>query len=408
MPWHFALAVGFTFVVAPVAAQSAADWGAADHAIAARFAPVFHQGMVGTRFDFITNFDFDGDWVGDNNWANAGAPAKPQRAYVYYAVSETATHYFVHYAAFHPRDYKGGELTGALLSRAARRGAKASTRVRKTSIADDVVLAHENDLEGCLEVAEKRGTRLEDAEVVLVETLAHNRYLKFRPDPTLTADVGALRVEHQQPLLYIEPKGHGIEAYADQERGLAPGDEKSGTVTGEHASPEPETSGIVRRAAELIGGLDRTRRLVNLERAEQVRVYRHTGTADDPEKVSGDVGYALLPLFDTLWARSQDAPNETFGAAQDYGARSITAANAMPPAARSVRLGSRGSSFRGVQGAENMARPPWGWFDMSERSRPLGEWFFDPAAVVQRHFPSLVFDQTYVHQPFLELVRPSP
>lgn len=407
LPRHFALAVGFALVVAPAAAQSPADWGPADHAIAAKFAPVFHQGMVGTRFDFITNFDFDGDWVGDNNWANAGDPATPQRAYVYYAVSETPTHYFVHYAAFHPRDYKGGELTGALLSRAARRGAKASTRVRKTSIADDVVLAHENDLEGCLVVAEKRGARLEDAEVVLVETLAHNRYLKFRPDPTLTDDVGALRVEHQQPLLYIEPKGHGMEAYADQERRSAVGDEKSATLTGGRALPEPEKAGIVQRAAELISGLDRTRKLVNLERAEQVRVYRYTGTADDPEKVDGDVGYALVSLLDTMWARSRSAPNETFGAAQDYGAREVIVAGGGPATRRTVRLGSIGSSFRGVQGAENMARPPWGWFDMSERNRPLGEWFFDPATVVQRHFPALNIETAYVHQPFLGLIRPT-
>lgn len=47
------------------AAPTASD--VRDRAIAERFAPIFHQGMVASRFSFITNFDFDGDWVGDNN-----------------------------------------------------------------------------------------------------------------------------------------------------------------------------------------------------------------------------------------------------------------------------------------------------------------------------------------------------
>ena len=43
-------------------------WGSArnavrDRDIAARFAPVFHQALGSApRFDYITNFDFDGDW----------------------------------------------------------------------------------------------------------------------------------------------------------------------------------------------------------------------------------------------------------------------------------------------------------------------------------------------------------
>ena len=54
----------------------------------------------------------------------------------------------------------------------------------------------------------------------------------------------------------------------------------------------------------------------------------------------------------------------------------------------------------------NMARPPWGWFDSSEKDRPLGEWFFDPAGTIKRHFalPSS-FSVTYVHQPARGLFR---
>lgn len=39
-----------------------------DKQIAAQFAPVFYQGLGDSpRSDFITNFDFDGDWKSDNN-----------------------------------------------------------------------------------------------------------------------------------------------------------------------------------------------------------------------------------------------------------------------------------------------------------------------------------------------------
>src|SRR5258708_7175038 len=86
-------------------------------AVAARFAPIFYQALGDKpRSDYITNFDFDGDWRGDNNWEHTDDKSFPLRAYIYYAVSETQTHFFIHYVVFHPRDYKGGERKGLILS----------------------------------------------------------------------------------------------------------------------------------------------------------------------------------------------------------------------------------------------------------------------------------------------------
>ena len=43
-----------------------------DREIAVRLAPTLYQALgPDPRFDYITAFDFDGDWRGDNNWANA-------------------------------------------------------------------------------------------------------------------------------------------------------------------------------------------------------------------------------------------------------------------------------------------------------------------------------------------------
>ena len=165
-----------------------------DREIPVRFAPQFHQGVIGSeRFDYITNFDFDGDWHGDNNWEHAADTRYPMKAYVYYSVSETPTHYFIHYAAFHPRDWKGGEKTGRFLSGTIRNGTTVGGTIGARGVLDDLVLSHENDLEGCLVVAAKHGARLESARVVLVETMAHNQYLRFTPEPGPRA-IDTLRV----------------------------------------------------------------------------------------------------------------------------------------------------------------------------------------------------------------------
>ena len=58
----------------------------------------------------MTNFDYDNDWVATNNWDNLHRT--PLRAYMYYSVTETKTHWFVMYSSFHPRDYAACIPTG--------------------------------------------------------------------------------------------------------------------------------------------------------------------------------------------------------------------------------------------------------------------------------------------------------
>src|SRR3569623_2061721 len=83
--------------------------------IASKTAPVFHQALGGhPRGDYPTNFDFDGDWIGTNNWSHAGNKKYKLKGYIYYSVQETETHYYIHYAVFHARDYKGGVRKGVI------------------------------------------------------------------------------------------------------------------------------------------------------------------------------------------------------------------------------------------------------------------------------------------------------
>jgi hypothetical protein len=69
--------------------------------LARHYAPVIRQGAI-TDQDYITALDFDGDWVGNNNWENQ--PTGDLSAYVYYSVIESETHWFIFYSLFHPRD----------------------------------------------------------------------------------------------------------------------------------------------------------------------------------------------------------------------------------------------------------------------------------------------------------------
>lgn len=412
-------------LVRVAAAQPAPPaWEARDHEIAARFAPVFHQGVVGSgRFDYITNFDFDGDWAGDNNWRNAADTRFPLKAYVYYAVSETPTHYLIHYAAFHPRDYKGGEATGALMSQAVRRGAQEAKRVINAPIVDDVVLAHENDLEGCLVIVEKRGDSLDGAAVVAVETLAHNKYLKYQQSATIASGIQPFELDGQHPRIYIEPKGHGMQAWANQpvtnaqSNALpiplpgASGNRASGNPGGGSGSAGAtgNGNGLAQRLGGLVSGINTARKLANSEGEERILVYRYTGTADDPDATNGDVGYALTPTFTTLWPRARGDVNTSFAVTQDFGTRKVSVVTSEGTTTRDAVLGVMGSSFRGLEGAANMARPPWGWFDMNERDQPAGQWFLDPASVVVRHFDDLKSAATaYIHQPFLGVFRAAP
>ncbi|HZG53895.1 MAG TPA: hypothetical protein VEZ40_17455 [Pyrinomonadaceae bacterium] len=339
---------------------------ARDHEIASQFAPVFHQSLGDQRrHDYITNFDFDGDWRGDNNWDNADNTRYPLRAYVYYAVSETPTHFFIHYAVFHPRDYKGSGTGGRILSEIIREGVRHGGRYDPTGLSGDAVLAHENDMEGCLVVAAKAGAELREARVVFVETMAHDRFLKYVPDAA-AGDKRAfdeVRLDAGRPELYVEAKGHGVLAFDGGEK-------------------QRQSNGKL--------------------------VYKFTGRADDPEKsasASAEIGYALLPLSTTLWPRARGGVNQTFGTTYHYGARSFSTAH-NPARRMNVNLGALGATFRGNKGAPNAARPPWGWFDRGDRGGARGEWFFDPAVTVKRHFkPGGDFSVAYTHAPFLGVSR---
>ncbi len=152
--------------------------------LARHWAPVFFQDTDDSYYvgDFITNFDFDGDYVGRNNWESLeGRSSVP--AYVYFAVSETDSHYFLNYSLFHPRDWHEW-LTPDM---------------------------HENDFEGVELALRKDGAY---GVLVALETLAHNDFSQYGGsdiEPGTQDLEGRITVDAAgRPRVFVEAKGHGI------------------------------------------------------------------------------------------------------------------------------------------------------------------------------------------------------
>ena len=171
-----------------------------------RWAPVVFQDTWPSEYflrgDYITSVNFDGDYVGKNNWENADSSNAAYRAHVYYSRVETQTHYFVGYYFFHPQDRSGPNQ-------------------------------HENDLEGILLAIRKAGLY---GELIAMETIAHGPFYQYvtpglgtTESPTGTAPDGMIvRIADvatnpatgtpatmpyliaDHPAVYVEPGGHGV------------------------------------------------------------------------------------------------------------------------------------------------------------------------------------------------------
>lgn len=151
----FALASTLTSVSAH--ADSARD-ASFRTALGLRWAPIHHQQThrdgrhsLDGAADYLTSFDFDGDFDARNNWENCGNPRYPLTAHAYFSMTETRSHWFVIYVFFHPRDW--------------------SSRFLETE--------HENDSEGVLVAIERDGSRFGTLRAAV--TVVHDDFYSYVP-----------------------------------------------------------------------------------------------------------------------------------------------------------------------------------------------------------------------------------
>ena len=356
-----------------------------DLELARRYAPVFYQRLAGgdfdRRFDYITNFDFDGDWVGNNNWEHAVDKRFPMRAYVYYAVVETETHYFITYAAFHARDWSAVQpLLGSVLDQIQK--SEKYGKYLPPELRQVVELNHENDLEGAQFIIRKAG-RAGPEQVEAVETVAHDEFHAYLSEATTLAPPrhhdGVLHLEQGRPALYAEAQKHGIHAYPYHGHG-------AGSIFDVPDGP--------------------------------LLVSRYKGVAEDPERMPaqaegkepGDVGYDLLPLYSAFWkkARGLEKPNLTFGEVFDFGdsyCRQVPRGVLGRIAGSLCKLGNTGVALRGDFAGKNKAMLPWGWSSPQEPQLARGDWFLSPVQLMKAHYPDAESSQTYLSNPFLGVFR---
>lgn len=167
----------------------------ADLELARRYAPwIFHEvHATRGRQDLPAAVDFDGNLDGDDNWESF--PRCELVPTLYYAHLETATHYFLAYHVFHPRDWEPFELPG-------------------------LHLTHEGDGENLQVVVEKASGR-----VVLLFAQAHYRGETHAPEGApgssrdealiLVGDEGRTGDDGTHAAVFIESCGHGIYGLGD-------------------------------------------------------------------------------------------------------------------------------------------------------------------------------------------------
>src|SRR5512140_1398388 len=139
-------------------AELTADDPSARAQLALRWAPVHYQDVdqtgshaLGGAADYITNYDFDGNLNGRDNWDHAGNAAFPLRAHAYYSVVETSSHWFLVYLFFHPRDWTDSFFD----------------------------TEHENDAEGVMLAVRRDGSTFGKLQAAV--TVAHTDFFSYVP-----------------------------------------------------------------------------------------------------------------------------------------------------------------------------------------------------------------------------------
>jgi hypothetical protein len=294
-----------------------------------RFAPVFLQNRKPKRTrtdngeayeDHFVRIDYDGDWNGFDNSANLKEAATHNRdltAHVYYGVQETARHYYLHFAYFHPRDPKWLGF-------------------------------HENDVEGGMVVVRKVASwseQLTRQQLVMVQAQAHNRFAYRKAnelcDDTRRPHPGAVR-------LWDGPRQDAPDP------GLA-GGRGCPELWARHRDPRSRRN-LRRDAFVYVPG-----------EAAGVPVVPPAGTVHELVSLTGDrdgdgqldtnAGVVSSP---GLWDRRFDT--RLFGRAAKY-----------------ARLPDAGPLGHALQsGDQCKANLPWGWFGV-ESNVPHGMFFLDPA-----------------------------
>jgi len=311
--------------------------------VAKRWAPVLHQQYRDEK-DLFTAYDFDGNWVGNDNEESLSACTSGKKtcslaAKVYFTVIETSSHWFVQYLPYHPVDAK-------------------------------VTNGHEHDTESVFLVVSKDGGGT--GKLVAMETRFHLDWFTYGDGAVLKAGAksvdGPIHVDaNGRPQVYVQQAGHGFCGGYSPPNDLFPDLQ----LTCNH-DEEPHLSGT---------GV----------------VYRPDVAAAKPlvqDNQVIDAGYALEEIYTTFWAhRTEVGKGKAFKQAVDYtGSRCATLA--CPK--------QFGGAFDGDEGESPSG--PWNQ-ESGPGVDGNGGQFFDPAFTMSKRltFPQ-PYSLDYCHNPYVGIV----
>lgn len=293
--------------------------------IVEHWSPVIYQSTE-DRYDYITNFDFDGNWHGNDNWEHYDCYSLP--GYVYYSIIESTDHYIITYGFFHPRD-TGNPTYGW-------------------------AFAHENDFEGCRCVVLKDGS--EWGNFGWLETLLHDSRNHYNPP----------EFEGSHPVVYVTPYKHAVYG------------ENWATWSWDRDYLGPEGSIFPSKGGTGV-------------------IYRYKGIAEEPlDQDDRDVGYDLIDIKDTIWARRFGDPHRKC----DYfiKRRYRLSPDSCGYIIEKAQFGAKFAGNNYTFGATSCyVGPPW-----NKKFDNAGIWFIDPLLNYQdvqgRSWACL--GEKYVYNPF--------
>ncbi len=329
------------------------------------YSPVFYQETeikgdhsLSGRADYITRFDFDGDWNGTTKWVSA--KTNPLKAYVYYDIKQTKYYWFIYYAVYHPRDWNTAG-TGNLPDS----------------------LEHEHDMEAVLLVVLKDGSLY--GRLLIAESMAHDSWFNYPIDSLVLpmkkgfdadqAEFGpeicrGLSFEEsyggKHPVAYIQAEGHGI--FFDQ---------------------SDHFLAIFGRPYSCLTDWDKT----DFHGGTGI-VYRYRAEAEEPKDANDrNVSYGLLKM-DELWERRNN-----------QSALGVKSPTFEPTYDEDIKDDGRINSQAFNSNYTKEAHPPWTIPNIDSAyglSSPIGQEFSDPVLAVASRYIG------FVPQPYLSPVLTSP
>jgi hypothetical protein len=313
--------------------------------LAGKYAPLLYQATntESPQYDYLTRFDFDGDWVAENNVISVKNASKFE-ASLYYSVTETKSHFFITYSFFYPYrfaeeedDRFGNDVSGGLV---------VVRKIDEAPLAVETYFKKDNDERSFSFVTEESGL------VTAGKTFTDFHFDGLYPAATLFPDgryVGYLSSRKHESCLWL--------------------DENNGFLDG----------------CILNAGVKNS--------MQKIEYVFKDGMVDALSKEGGkypqakqSVGYGLVHLLDSWWVRRTDVGQAQMWASEyTYEPHNSTIYQNRPDLSHPVP-----SVFVDPEETDN-GRPPWAWkynpqngttfYDMAR-----GVWFLDPAVhFKQRH-----------------------